>query len=396
MHRSGTSRWTIAHAWRLVISTRRLVVSAVLVSCVGSVLAVGASTALAHSATLTVTNTSGQSDLAAGLPNAFPALGGTSQTPTSDSTSGWKVTPSSCSTSGGSRWRSSGSTGAAGSTDATANATSGGSGSSGLGGSGSSGSGSSGGSESAGSKSPKSPFTLPRGFAPVALYNNLVENSSFSGPGLPSGWLAGLWNYGFDATQFQPAQVTMIGSSVALTAIKKTSPEGYPYQSGWISTAGTYSFQYGMIDFRAKMPAGQGLWSGLWMASASGDATEIDVQEMLLGNTHTVYSSLHDWDSPSWSQTMSTSVSANLSAGFHDYQLIWQPGMLTWAVDGVAYAQYSKTLAQANGQAWPFDNTSVYLIADLAVAGASDWGGPPNKKTVFPASMQIQSVKVWQ
>ena len=71
--------------------------------------------------------------------------------------------------------------------------------------------------------------------------------------------------------------------------------------------------------------------------------------------------------------------------------------MLTWAVDGVAYAQYTQTQATLAGQGWPFDGTNgVYLIANLAVAGASEWGGAPNASTVFPATMQIQSIKIWQ
>ena len=77
--------------------------------------------------------------------------------------------------------------------------------------------------------------------------------------------------------------------------------------------------------------------------------------------------------------------------------MIWQPGMVTWAVDGIAYAQYTEQEAVAAGHTWPFDGgNGVYLIADLAVGGASDWGGPPNSATTFPAAMQIQSVKVWQ
>jgi beta-glucanase (GH16 family) len=240
---------------------------------------------------------------------------------------------------------------------------------------------------------------LPKTFAPVANYANRVENFTFGGSSLPSPWSAGLWNYGYQATQFQPSQVTTTGSSVALTAVKQTSPEGYPYMSGWISTSGAYTFKYGMVDFRAKMPAGQGLWSGLWMVSPSGSSpnTEIDVQEMLLGDTNTVYGSLHNWGpTPYWTETHSTRAASDLSAGFHDYQVIWQPGMLTWAVDGVAYAQYTEAQALAAGQGWPFDRSDVYLIADLAVAAASEWGGAPNAQTAFPASMQIQSVEIWQ
>jgi beta-glucanase (GH16 family) len=90
-------------------------------------------------------------------------------------------------------------------------------------------------------------------------------------------------------------------------------------------------------------------------------------------------------------------MTADASQGFHDYQVISQPGMITWAVDGVAYAQYTKAQAVAAGQPWPFDDgTGFFLIADLAVARASEWGGAPNSSTAFPATMEIRSVKVWE
>jgi beta-glucanase (GH16 family) len=233
----------------------------------------------------------------------------------------------------------------------------------------------------------------------VQEYSNLVKDYEFDGSSLPSDWAAGTWSHGFNATLFQPSQVTMTGSSVALTAINQPSG-GYANQSGWISTEGTFSMTHGMVDFRAKMPAGQGLWSGLWLDQPdhSNPWGEIDVQEMLLGDTHTVYGSLHNWaPSPEWSELQSTTMTADASQGFHDYQVISQPGMITWAVDGVAYAQYTKAQAVAAGQPWPFDDgTGFFLIADLAVARASEWGGAPNSSTAFPATMEIRSVKVWE
>ena len=39
---------------------------------------------------------------------------------------------------------------------------------------------------------------------------------------------------------------------------------------------------------------------------------------------------------------------------------------------------------------------SAYLIANLAVAAASEWGGAPTSATPFPATMQIQYIRVWQ
>jgi beta-glucanase (GH16 family) len=244
-------------------------------------------------------------------------------------------------------------------------------------------------------------ITVPAGFVPVESYTSLVKDYEFTGSSLPANWSAGIYNYGYEATQYQPSQVTMSGGSADLTAISKASPDGDPYESGWISTAGSYTVQYGLIDFRAEMPAGQGLWSGLWLTGSLGADPwgEIDDQEMLLGNAHAVYGSLHDWTSSAtqiWGETHSTNMAADASQGFHDYQVVWQPGMITWAVDGVAYAQYTQAEAEAQGETWPFNSVSDFLIADLAVAGSSEWGGPPNSSTVFPATLKLQSVKVWQ
>jgi len=194
------------------------------------------------------------------------------------------------------------------------------------------------------------------------------------------------------------SQVSFSSAGTSLTAAQVTSPTGLPYESGWIDTAGKYLPTHGLIDFRAKMPAGQGLWSGLWLLGVESPAKpEIDVQEMLLGNTTTAYGSLHDWnqDSSVWGETES-GATPDASQGYNDYEVVWQPGMITWAVNGVAYAQYTSAQAAAAGQPWPFDSTGAYLIANLAVGSASSWGGAPTSSTSFPATVQLQSVKVWQ
>jgi beta-glucanase (GH16 family) len=239
---------------------------------------------------------------------------------------------------------------------------------------------------------------LPPGFLPVANYTSLVKDYEFDGSGLPADWSAGNdTTHGFAGTIFNASQVSLTGSSVALSVTNQPA-DGYAYQSGWISTEGSFSLTHGLIDFRAKMPAGQGLWSGLWLDQPDGSNPwgEIDVQEMLLADTHTVYGSLHGWAPSQWGETQSTSITADASTGFHDYELVWQPGLLTWAVDGVAFAQYTQAQAQAAGYPWVADDgAGYYLIADLA-AGSNVWGGPPNTSTPFPSSMQLQSVKIWQ
>ena len=99
---------------------------------------------------------------------------------------------------------------------------------------------------------------------------------------------------------------------------------------------------------------------------------------MLLGDTHTVYGSLHNWaPGPDWGELQTLAMGDDASQEWEDYQVVWQPGYISWAVDGVAYAQYSDWQAASNGQSWPFDDgAGFYLIADLAVTGQNDSGRP--------------------
>jgi hypothetical protein len=242
-------------------------------------------------------------------------------------------------------------------------------------------------------------LALPNGFTPIVNYSNLVKDYEFNGSSLPADWAASANDsHGVHATMYQPSQVTMTGSSVALTAVPQAS-DGYPYTSGYISTQGQYSFNYGLIDYSARMPGGPGLWSGLWLDQPDGSNPwgELDVQEMLLNDLHTVYGSAHGWAPSDWGETQSTVMSADATAGYHDYQLAWQPGLLTWAVDGIAYAQYSETQAIAHGYPWVFDDgTGFYIIASLTVGAADEWAGAPNASTPWPATMQVKSIKLWQ
>jgi hypothetical protein len=240
-------------------------------------------------------------------------------------------------------------------------------------------------------------LALPAGFAPIINYTNLVKDYEFNGSSLPADWTASANSDHGMNTMYQPSQVTMTGSSVALTAINQPNG-GQPTTSGWISTEGNYSLTHGLIDFSAKMPAGEGLWSGLWLDQPdnSNPWGEIDVSEMLLGNINTSYGSLHGWAPSDWGETQSTQV-ATATTGYNDYQVAWQPGLLTWAVNGIAFAQYSQAQAQAAGYPWVFDDgTGFYLIADLAVGTSSSWGGAPSAGTQLPSSVLLKSVKIWQ
>ncbi len=62
----------------------------------------------------------------------------------------------------------------------------------------------------------------------------------------------------------------------------------------------------------------------------------------------------------------------------------WEPGRLTWYVDGVA----TKTLNEAPA-------LNMYLIANLAVANGSR-APAPNASTPLPSSLKIDNIRAWK
>jgi beta-glucanase (GH16 family) len=66
----------------------------------------------------------------------------------------------------------------------------------------------------------------------------------------------------------------------------------------------------------------------------------------------------------------------------------WEPGAITWYVDGVVRAQYTDV---SNITSKP-----MFIILNLAIGGVGSWPGPPDDTTPFPSYFQIDYVRVWQ
>jgi beta-glucanase (GH16 family) len=71
---------------------------------------------------------------------------------------------------------------------------------------------------------------------------------------------------------------------------------------------------------------------------------------------------------------------------WHTYGLDWEPGSLTYYLDGAAI--FSVTNAA------DVPTNSMFMILNLAVGG--DWPGSPDGSTVFSAHMMIDYVHVYQ
>ena len=202
---------------------------------------------------------------------------------------------------------------------------------------------------------------------------------------------------GFNAEYFSPGQVA-VHNGLTLSAVRRSVHAGSTWTSGVVSTYGKFEFDGGFLQIKAKMPAGAGMWPGLWMlpgpGGSGGDNYEIDMVE---GNYLMRGASPNDVDAwhihtPSSVAGGLTNTGKDLAAGYHVYGLKWVPGKsVTWYVDNKAVG--SLTSAQIT-----IPNEPMELILDLQVAdnAASGWITAANASTPSPSTLQIAEVQVYR
>jgi beta-glucanase (GH16 family) len=233
---------------------------------------------------------------------------------------------------------------------------------------------------------------------PIAGTWQTVFDDEFNGTSLNPVWhTAQYWDHSVtvvgkgELEAYDASGVSVSDGQLHLTA-RADNQYGVPYVSGLVMTGGDqsnpaqqkFSFQYGYMEVRAQIPKGQGLWPAIWMMPAGYDDQngEIDVMEALGGNPSQAYFTVHRLGQ----LEQHTIVGADLSAGFHTYGVDWEPNEITWYLDGVAVATCT------NQSLIPHE--PMYPIMNLAVGG--NWGGPPSSTTQFPASMNVDYIRLWQ
>lgn len=170
-----------------------------------------------------------------------------------------------------------------------------------------------------------------------------------------------------------------------------------PYLSGIITSYNSLRFRYGRVEARARMPAGKGLWSAFWLLNAyykqdQPEDPEIDIIEAIGDRVTTANHAYHyqaDLDGDGfYTDRQSTELRASMtdfSADFHTYRVDWEPERIVWYVDDIETARVEGTQVS---------DEQMYLIANLAVGG--NFPGPADSTTPFPASFDIDYIRVWQ
>lgn len=237
----------------------------------------------------------------------------------------------------------------------------------------------------------------------------LVWSDEFNYTGLPDSakWdfetKGNAYGWGNNEKQFYTDKDTtnaFVSNGMLWITARKKIIENKQYTSARLSTSEKYSFSYGRIDVRAKLPAGRGTWPAIWMLGQNRKTTkwpdcgEIDIMEHVGYDPDTVHGTIHTaaYNHIKGTQKGKAVFIKNPYDRFHVYSVIWTREKIEFLVDNKVYHVFlneHKTNAE-----WPFDQP-FYIILNLAVGG--NWGGKKGiDESVFPAAMQVDYVRVYQ
>ena len=251
------------------------------------------------------------------------------------------------------------------------------------------------------SEAAEPPLAVPAGY-------QLVFSDEFDRPGLPD---PARWVYdtamnkaGWHNRELQyysaarPENSVVRDGRLVITARKESlssAPDwgGQRYTSARLITRGKGDWTTGFVSVRARLPCGLGTWPAIWMLASQGDwpaAGELDILEQVGKDPDHVFSTVHTTSGSGGNGKGGGTRLNDVCRAFHDYQMHWTPSEIRFGIDGRHHFTYPN-LGQGKAQ-WPFDSPQ-FLILNIAIGG--DLGGPVDD-AIFPVTMEVDSVKVWQ
>ena len=201
----------------------------------------------------------------------------------------------------------------------------------------------------------------------------LVWSDEFNGTSLDTG----IWNYekgnnnGWGNNELEyytsdPVNVSVKDGCLQIAAINSPNynSTGFNYTSARITTQNKYTFKYGKVEMRAKLPGDKGTWPALWMLGSNIGSIgwpkcgEIDIMEMgTVTGLDNILCSLH------WGGDVSRSrIVSGSTTDFHLYSLDWRADHIAFYIDN------QLLFSQPNNSTLPF-NQNFFFIFNVAVGG---------------------------
>ncbi|HKW27839.1 MAG TPA: family 16 glycosylhydrolase [Verrucomicrobiae bacterium] len=249
---------------------------------------------------------------------------------------------------------------------------------------------------------------------PPVLQWNITWDDEFN---QPDGSLPDLTKWGYDLggggwgnnelETYTATNARVQSGQLVIEADRAISAGKTNYTSARMLTKGKWSWTYGRMEARLKLPRGQGIWPAFWMLGTNIDSVhwpscgEIDIMENI-GKTSdqgTDHGTIHgpqgggDYNGGSGvGGSYTLPGGAALADNFHIYAIEWTPNQIKWFLDANQF--FTATPASLpGGGTWVFTQPQFFIL-NVAVGG--NWPGYPDGTTVFPQQMLVDYVRVYQ
>ena len=208
---------------------------------------------------------------------------------------------------------------------------------------------------------------------------------------------------------FSPSNVRLQNGSLVIetkydpTYDNKTNIT-YPYTSGVISSQNKFSFTYGRVEIRAKLPTEKfsHLWPALWLQKQAGDCyEEIDIMEQWIGSFNNSVATSYHYNInniSSCGERYSSSIGwypadkqneIDFSKEYHIWTLIWNKTDITvWIDNDIA--------AYINGTEAMIGDEPEYILMNVMVCAESWCGGSSGIPKNVTEYLYVDYVRVYQ
>lgn len=172
------------------------------------------------------------------------------------------------------------------------------------------------------------------------------------------------------------------------------------YTSARLLTKDRFEVAFGRVEARIKVPEGAGLWPAFWMLGTDIDEVswpqsgEIDIMEFVGRVPNEIFGTLHG---PGYSGGQSYGgyydVGEPVGDQFHVFAVEWQLDQITWFIDDIPYFTATSNDPFMQDKQWVF-NHPFFILLNVAVGG--NFGGAVGEDTIFPQSMLVDYVRLYQ
>lgn len=207
-------------------------------------------------------------------------------------------------------------------------------------------------------------------------------------------WYPGLW---WEGTDIPPAgSITCVASELVLIWKANQNPSSTDVSSMRSDFLFGSAFRYGYFETVMRWPMAPGIWPAFWLIPATVQAHrgEIDVMEAQGTQWNMIFCTWHEWYASTDRANNSPNNQVTLPSGFdttkpHRYGLLWEPGKLTYFIDGEPVLTATPPAIM--------DEQDYFIVLTLD-AGLNWTSGNFSGMNVPPTefTLYVDSVQVWQ